>query len=154
MRKLFAATFAAVMIAVLFAFVVVARSIYSPIGKNAPIALEAECPAPGVSNAEQFACASCSHAKACTHDYLGSETEVVRDHSTWVAHEKRCGARSLANDCVNGNCKHRATAYLADGFHLKLPSDAVVVIENTELRQCNPAIAANRLEVEVLGVGV
>lgn len=137
MRKLFAV----VMIAALF--VAVACSISSsPAETGAPYALEAETAQPGVAEAEQFACASCSHAVP----YLGAETEVVREPST--AFENARGARSFAND--NVECKNLRENAIAStvGTILKLPSVAAV---NSKVRDVS---SAARVEVEVLAVGV
>ncbi len=152
MRKLFAAMFAAVVIAALF--VAVARSISSsPDETGAPYALEAEAATPGLSEVERLACARCSHADLCTHDARFVETEVVSEHSIRVASED--SGAFLANDCINGNCNHRHEAAIVstDGYPLKLPLVAVVDIEGTEPMECN-ANTANRPRVEVLGVGV
>lgn len=148
--RVFLAALVAVAIAVML---YVAPSISSSTAEpGAPYALEIECPAPGVAEAEQFACASCSHADVCTHYARFVETEIVRDHSICAADETHCGA-SFANECIYGNCKHEATAFLEDGYPLKMPSHAVVLIEDSGLRLCN-ANAADCVEVEVLGVGV
>lgn len=143
MRKLFAALFA-VAIAVML-FVVVARSISSsPVEPSAPCALEIECPAPGVAEAERVTCVTCS--ESCIHCARFVEMEIAEGHATRVTMKH---TRLLANDYIHGMCQHRAATSSTDGYPLKLPLVAVV---NAEIERNANSVA--HVEVEVLVVGV